>query len=370
MDGSQTNIAEPPTKDGRPVVLQVVPRLVTGQFDPTANKALWPSTGNYARGGIAIDASNGNRISELLFRTFDPIDDSPAKITADLEALPGELSWYFGPIDGAAPLIADAPDEQMALGSTFKLYVLATLGREVAQGKRAWDDVVTLGAPRSYPSGMMQDWPQDAPVTLHTLASLMISISDNTATDALIDLLGRQAVYRTVIESGHAQPERSDPFLTTREMFLLKGGPAGRLEAYQAADSEGRLFILDGIPDLSVPANQIEAAFSEGPRALDVEWFASTRDLARLFTLMRETADPEVFAIMAINPAMPDNVRENWAYTGYKGGSEPGVLNLTWLLTDSSGKDHMLALSWTNSQANVDSTTLELIAHRILALPR
>lgn len=29
----------------------LVPRLVTGQFDPTVQKAVWPSTGNYCRGG-------------------------------------------------------------------------------------------------------------------------------------------------------------------------------------------------------------------------------------------------------------------------------------------------------------------------------
>ncbi len=29
----------------------LVPRLVTGQFDPTVHKAVWPSTGNYCRGG-------------------------------------------------------------------------------------------------------------------------------------------------------------------------------------------------------------------------------------------------------------------------------------------------------------------------------
>jgi cysteine synthase A len=34
----------------------LVPRLVTGQFDPTTDKAVWPSTGNYCRGG-AYDAS-------------------------------------------------------------------------------------------------------------------------------------------------------------------------------------------------------------------------------------------------------------------------------------------------------------------------
>ena len=32
----------------------LIPRLVTGRFDPTQHKAVWPSTGNYCRGGIAI----------------------------------------------------------------------------------------------------------------------------------------------------------------------------------------------------------------------------------------------------------------------------------------------------------------------------
>ena len=34
----------------------LVPRLVTGQFDPTYQKAVWPSTGNFCRGG-AYDAT-------------------------------------------------------------------------------------------------------------------------------------------------------------------------------------------------------------------------------------------------------------------------------------------------------------------------
>lgn len=32
----------------------LAPRIVTGTFDPTRHKAIWPSTGNYARGGVAI----------------------------------------------------------------------------------------------------------------------------------------------------------------------------------------------------------------------------------------------------------------------------------------------------------------------------
>jgi len=39
----------------------LVPRVVTGQFDPTEHRAIWPSTGNYARGGVAISRLMGCR---------------------------------------------------------------------------------------------------------------------------------------------------------------------------------------------------------------------------------------------------------------------------------------------------------------------
>ena len=322
-----------------------------------------------ARGGIAIDPTRDDRVSELLFQTFEPLDDSPEKIEADLAALPGEVSWYFGPIDGGAPLLANDPERAMPLGSTFKLYVLAALAHEIARGERAWDDVVALPDRRSFPSGMMQDWPQDAPVTLATLASLMIAISDNTATDALIAVLGRDAVYRALAASGHSTPEANAPFLTTREMFLLKGGPTERLEAYRVGDEPARRAILDRLEEVALATGTVEAAFSGGPVALDVEWFASAADLAALFRWMRANADPFAFEIMAINPSMPVGQREKYAYAGYKGGSEPGVLNLTWLVQDRTGRDHVLVLSWRDPERSLDTATLELIGQRILSLP-
>ena len=39
----------------------LAPRVVTGQFDPTRHRAIWPSTGNYARGGIAISRIMSSR---------------------------------------------------------------------------------------------------------------------------------------------------------------------------------------------------------------------------------------------------------------------------------------------------------------------
>ena len=39
----------------------LAPRVVSGQFDPTRHRAIWPSTGNYARGGIAISRIMASR---------------------------------------------------------------------------------------------------------------------------------------------------------------------------------------------------------------------------------------------------------------------------------------------------------------------
>jgi cysteine synthase len=44
----------------------LVPRLVTGQFDPTTQKAVWPSTGNYCRGGAYDSALLGCRSIAIL----------------------------------------------------------------------------------------------------------------------------------------------------------------------------------------------------------------------------------------------------------------------------------------------------------------
>ena len=366
-----------------PAQFKTIAGQLTAQFGKALTvESLDPKTGSraslevrmegaIASGGIAIAPGEDNKVSELLFQSFEPINDSLDKIEADLQALPGNVTWRFGNIADAPSTIASSgADIQMPVGSAFKLYVLAALAREVADGKRSWSDQITLGGKRSFPSGMLHDWPEGSPVTLHTLASLMISISDNTATDALIDELGREAVFQTLVDSGHSSPVLNDPFLKTRELFLLKGGPEGRLRTFRNAEADLRQQILDGIEDNPLSSTKIQEAFSGPPLALDVEWFASADDIASLFAFMRKTADPQAFEIMAINPSVSSEIGQKWAYTGYKGGSEPGVLNLSWLLQDSEGQDHALILNWRDDDKRFDPSTLELIAQRMLSLER
>lgn len=327
-----------------------------------------------AKGGLALVPSEDNRVSELRFTSVDSLSlagDTPQKIAADLAALPGELNAWFGPL-GGAPVIARNAEQPLALGSAFKLYVLAALAEDVKKGRRKWSDVVPLSE-KSFPSGRLQDWPGGAPVTLHTLASLMISISDNTATDQLIAVLGKARILKLMKDSGHSDPASNDPFLTTRELFLIKANPQA-LALWQANDAAAKRSAINEAEaaDARQPAtlDQISAAFAHGPKAIDIEWFASPADLAKLFAHMRKTADPRAFDIMAISPSATGAIKANWAYIGFKGGSEPGVINLTWLLTDKAGKDWVLTLGWNNPAAVVEEGKLEAIAQRILLLPR
>lgn len=326
-----------------------------------------------AKGGITIDPAAENRVSELVFQQVEPLapeGDTPERIAADVAALPGRVNAWFAPLDGGAPVLGIGAETPLALGSTVKLYVLAALAEDVKAGKRRWTDVVPLTA-KSYPSGMLQSWPSRAPVTLHTLASLMIAISDNTATDQLIAVLGRERILKLMADSGHADPAANTPLLDTRELFVMKAGDEARIASYRAGDVAARTTLIADLRGEAPPLERINAAFAGGPKALDIEWFASPADLAKLFTHMRRTADPEAFTIMAISPSAPSEaVRANWDYIGYKGGSEPGVLNLTWLLRDRAGEWYVLTLGWNDPAAVLDEGKLDAIARRILLLPR
>jgi hypothetical protein len=115
----------------------------------------------------------------------------------EMAKLPGSVSFGIYKLGEKepAPLVERNGDQALALGSAFKLYVLGALARDLADDKRHLDDVVKLEERWcSMPSGKLQRWPKGSPVTLATLASLMISESDNTATDHLLFTLGRERV--------------------------------------------------------------------------------------------------------------------------------------------------------------------------------
>ncbi len=102
--------------------------------------------------------------------------------------------------------------------------MLAELMRALARGERRWTEVTRLSEGAvSLPSGVLHRVPIGAPVTLHTLAALLVALSDNIAADQLLRVLGRDRIEAVMEVTGHARPASNTPFLSTRELFVFEG---------------------------------------------------------------------------------------------------------------------------------------------------
>jgi hypothetical protein len=235
----------------------------------------------------------------------------------------------------------------------FKLYVLAALGEAVAAGEVSWDDeLVIRDELKSIPTGVLQDRPAGDTVTVLEAAELMISISDNTATDHLIDLLGREDVELAMAEFGHTAPELNTPLMTTRELVALKIGPASGLYVqWLDGDEQTRRDILRQISDIT-PGDLPLQEWTEPIHPDTVEWFASPDDLCTLAVRLLDLNEtvPEVASILSLNPGIPAEPG-SWDEVWFKGGSEPGLEAVWWVTEGPDG-----TFVTTGSVVNPDQT--------------
>ncbi|MBV8164375.1 MAG: serine hydrolase [Candidatus Eremiobacteraeota bacterium] len=278
---------------------------------------------------IVLDPSG--RITGLFF-------EAPLRYAANFQSafdafkqLPGSVSVYVA--DNGAQRAALAADAQLAVGSTFKLAVLAAVQQAVATHATSWNAVVRLDArQKSLPSGVLQTWPDGALLTVYSYAALMISQSDNTAADVLLDLAGRSAVER--------YGPRNRPFLTTREAFVLKDPRnASLVKHYRASDTAQRRQLLSQIDLLPLPDASI---FAGAPQDTDIEWFFTTRELCALM------AGVQRLPLMSINPGVAEPA--DWTRVAYKGGSEPGVLNLTTWVVSKNRHSYCVSATWNDDK--------------------
>lgn len=284
---------------------------------------------------ISLDAED--HIAGLLFQDAVPTGGALEGYVEALAGLPGRTAVLVT-TDGVVRAAHNA-DTPLAVGSAFKLAILHATALACDAGRLRWDQVVALDpAWRSLPTGILQDWPAGTPVTVGTLAALMISISDNTAADALLRMAGREAV--------EAVSPRNAPFLSTREAFILKGRTAGKLRRRWAeADAGRRREVLRTIIGLPLP----DADLAQQP-TLEVEWVFTAHELC---ALLDATAH---LPALGINPGPAAG--GGWKSVAYKGGSETGVLNTSVLAVSPSGKRHCIVATWNNDAAIEDGRLL------------
>lgn len=96
-------------------------------------------------------------------------------------------------------------DEVFPAASLAKVPILVELARQLAEpgSVHTWETRLEVPDAARVPSnGVLADLSSDLRPTLHDLAHLMITISDNTASNVLLDLLGMEAINAAMRELG------------------------------------------------------------------------------------------------------------------------------------------------------------------------
>lgn len=309
------------------------------------------------------------RVTGLRLEGFEIEGDDYQAIINEIRALPGNNNFAIHRLNEAGQqfVAGHNGDSQLAIGSVFKLYILAELADQIASGQKRWSDVAIL-SPKSTTSGGTQNWPEGTPLTLQSLATLMISISDNNTTDTLLRHLGRSNVERQVRQIGHSNIDKMLPFLSTAELFTLKMRRNKKLrERYISAnESEQQRLLIGNAKDLTI--DKYDATqFGSGPLFIDnIEWFASPADIARVMNKLRNSSDPIVAQILSLNSGIASGDARRWNYLGYKGGSEPGVISMSFLVQSKNGEWYSVSGGWNNPRQEVDQGKWVAIMTRVL----
>ena len=112
-------------------------------------------------------------------------------------------------------------DEVFPTASMVKIGILLELFRQKETGKLALSELRTVSkADKTAGSGLLENMGEEVTLSLHDLAVLMNAISDNTATNVLIDRLGIENINTAMREAGMKKTQlyRKIVFTSTRKL--------------------------------------------------------------------------------------------------------------------------------------------------------
>ena len=246
----------------------------------------------------------------------------------------------------------------MSLASEFKLFVLGALADQVATGQVRWNQQLTVETSSKAP-GIRRDPDRSrfsldgTKVSVQRDGDQEISISDNTAADMLINLVGRSAV-ESQVQHWSSTSELDSPFLTTPGdvPLALRRLPA-LANAYLNRTPSAREAFLELVGGSPLTPAQVRE--STEPRAIDnIEWFGSPDDICRAFVGLQQLSrqpklSPNRVTSSRGTGAASGSTLFGWPTVWFKGGSEPGVLTLGYLATNSKGQAFVVSAMLSNA---------------------
>lgn len=171
-------------------------------------------------------------------------------LTSVIDAAPGR--WSVAVHEAGDAVVEIDADVVQHPASTIKVPIMAVVALDVTAGRRTLDDVVTL-APvggRARGSGVLQVLPTVTSLTLAELVELMIIVSDNAATNALIDLLGVDRLREGFASLGLTSTR------CERHLMDLEAAARGLVNETSAGD---QVRLLDGLARGSLLPDDVTA---------------------------------------------------------------------------------------------------------------
>jgi beta-lactamase class A len=166
---------------------------------------------------------------------------------ADLvRAFDGRAAVFARRLDAQRSVEVGEVDRAFPTGSAAKLFVLLAYAQLVADGGVRPDERVLLEAPYRDArggSGVLRHLAAGLQPTLEDCATLMMIVSDNVATDLLLDAIGGPATVRAVMERlgcGDVAVTSPTVWALPPEQFGM-ASPRGLAEAWTPLDGAGAL---------------------------------------------------------------------------------------------------------------------------------
>jgi len=130
------------------------------------------------------------------------LDDQVKPIVASFK---GKVSLFAKNLD-TGETYGLSPDERVRTASTIKIAVMIEAFARVAEGKAKWTDEVVLTKEKKVSgSGILNELSDGLKLTLRDAVDLMMILSDNTATNLVLDVLTTDAVNARMESLGFKQ---------------------------------------------------------------------------------------------------------------------------------------------------------------------
>lgn len=232
------------------------------------------------------------------------------------------------------------------------LYVLAAVAERIGAGTLAWDSAVPGDAVAGLQGG----------ATVREVADAMTSRGDPTAMDRLVRLVGEPAILAAAAHAGNTHPEGITPFVTNRQVAWLAWDPSTEAQKarqeWPGADAARRRALLATMPASAAPT---------APTAPSPHWpskigsFVTPDDLvAAHLHLQRLAARPATSALRDLLGRNGGIQVPGWTYSSFKGGSDVGVVALTFYAeagTGATARRQVLVVLGRDPQRSIDNAT-------------